>query len=162
MSQFYQGITVGSLPPSVPLQFTGNGATIGIPSGNNFNIIGAGSVTVTMSGSTATITDSGGGLVWEDKAISFLAESNKGYFCTAALTATMPVAPAQGDEVEFCATTAGVITVLANAGQSIRVGNDLGTQCASSAIGDSISFTYRLADLTWYAVTSPQGNWTTT
>jgi hypothetical protein len=38
MSQFYVGVSAGSLPPSVPLQFTADDATIAVPSGNNLNL----------------------------------------------------------------------------------------------------------------------------
>lgn len=161
MSQFYVGVSTGSLPPSVPLQFTGN-TGVAIPVGNNLNVIGSGSINVTASGSTLTITESGGGLVWNDTAISFLASSNNGYFVTGTATGTLPASPSQGDEVEFATTSASILTVLANVGQSIRIGNDLGTQTVNASIGDSLSLTYRAADSTWYAVTSPQGTWVTT
>lgn len=39
MSQFFQGSTAGSLPPTVPTQFTADDGSIGIPSGNNLNLL---------------------------------------------------------------------------------------------------------------------------
>jgi hypothetical protein len=59
MSQFFVGVTAGSLPPSVPLQFTASDATIAIPAGNNLNVFGANGATTTASGSTITITTTG-------------------------------------------------------------------------------------------------------
>lgn len=60
MSQFYQGTTAGSLPPSVPTQFTTDDASVAIPSGNNINIFTSGNGTdgimTSASGSTITIT----------------------------------------------------------------------------------------------------------
>ncbi len=165
MSQFFQGATAGSLPPSVPLQFTGN-VGVGIPSGNNFNIEGAGSITVTMVGDTATITESGGGLTWTDEALSFAAVSNNGYFVSATATATLPAAPSQGDVVEFVITNIGVtLTIQANAGQFICIGTDLSVVAGNTVgaqLGNSISFTYQASSTTWFSVTAPQGSWVTT
>jgi hypothetical protein len=59
MSQFTIGVTAGSLPPSVPLQFTASDATIAIPAGNNLNVFGTNGATTTASGSTITITTTG-------------------------------------------------------------------------------------------------------
>ena len=39
MSQFYQGVTAGSLPPSVPLQFTADDATVAVPATNDLNLL---------------------------------------------------------------------------------------------------------------------------
>jgi len=39
MSQFFQGVTAGSLPPSVPLQFTEDDLTIAVPSANNLYVL---------------------------------------------------------------------------------------------------------------------------
>jgi len=61
---------------------------------------------------------------WTDEATSFAAASGNGYFCAAALTATLPASPSQGD----------VIT--------------------SSAIGDSLQLVYRFANSEWFSVSS--------
>lgn len=39
MSQFYQGTTPGSLPPTVPQQFTADDSTIAIPASDNLNVL---------------------------------------------------------------------------------------------------------------------------
>ncbi len=57
MSQFYQGTTAGSLPPSVPLQFTTDSG-IAVPAANNINIVtpGGGTDGIATSGAGSTIT----------------------------------------------------------------------------------------------------------
>jgi len=165
MSQFFQGTTAGSLPPSVATQYNGNVGSA-TPAANILNVVGAGNISVTGAGSTLTITETVSGATWNDRAISFAASSNNGYFVSANATGTLPAAPSQGDEVEFCITNAGVtLTVQASPGQRVCVGTDLsavaGTTVATN-LGSSISFTYQASSSTWFSVTSPQGTWITT
>ena len=159
MSQIYKSVASS---PSVATLYEGDTGPGAVPVANILNVEGASGISVDATGNKLTITQSASGLTWNDCAISFAAASNNGYFVSATATGTLPAAPAQGDEVEFVATSAFILTVLANAGQSIRIGNDLGTQTVNASIGDSLSLTYRATDLTWYSVTSPQGTWVTT
>ena len=62
MSQFYVGVTAGSLPPVVATQFTSDNATVAIPAANNLNVFSDDSssnidngIQTTASGSTLTI-----------------------------------------------------------------------------------------------------------
>lgn len=55
MSQFFQGVTAGSLPPSVPLAFTEDTGTA-VPVANNLNILGGVGIDTSGSGSTVTIS----------------------------------------------------------------------------------------------------------
>lgn len=55
MSQFYQGVTSGSLPPSVPTSFVTDSGTA-IPVGNILNVITGVGATTTGAGNTITIS----------------------------------------------------------------------------------------------------------
>ena len=59
MSQFFQGVTAGALPPAVPLQFTASDATIAVPVANNLNVFGTNGATTTAAGDTITVTTTG-------------------------------------------------------------------------------------------------------
>lgn len=55
MSQFFQGVTAGALPPSVPLQFTTDSG-IAVPAANNLNVFGTPGISTSGTGSTVTFT----------------------------------------------------------------------------------------------------------
>lgn len=102
---------------------------------------------------------------WTDKAISFNAAVQNGYFVTANSTATMPSSPAQGDIIAFEVDSAsGILTVTGNTGQIIRIGKAV-SAAAGTAVsnfdGDSVTFVYRSADTSWQAI-SVIGTWTVT
>jgi hypothetical protein len=127
----------------------------------NFTATGG---TFSGSGSTVSLNITATGVMWSDHAVSFLASSNTGSFCTAALTMTMPTSPLNGDIIFMISNTSGVITMQANTGQSFRVGQALSAvagTCSSSKIGDAIEFVYRSTDLVWYCANSPQGTFST-
>lgn len=139
---------------------TGNSGGAVPPTGNNINVVGTGGVLVTGNpgASTLTITVGGGGFTWTDKAASFNALAENGYFCTAALTATLPAAPAEGDTVEFICTTTGIV-VVPNAGQSIQINNvSTSTSATNSAAGDALELIYRSTGTTWWCL-SKEGLW---
>jgi hypothetical protein len=151
-------------------QFNSNefGVTGGFVTSNNFTIntgaglSGGGSITL---GGSLTLTASGLTFSWTDQSTSFSAAANNGYFCTATLTATLPTTPAQGSECLFAVDSAsGKLTIQAPAGASIRLGNVVsatGGTAVSTKDGDSISLVYRVADLTWIAISST-GSWNVT
>ena len=98
---------------------------------------------------------------WTDEAVNFNASTNNGYFCTAVLTAILPPAPSQGDVVKFVCTSANALTITANAGQTVRIGNVMSSvagTATSTKIGDSVSLVFRNSDKIWYA-TDSIGTW---
>lgn len=105
-----------------------------------------------------------GGFIWTDNSGSFTAAAGHGYFLTAASTATLPAAPAEGNTIEFIVTAAATMTIQASPGKFIRLGNVItvasGT-CVSNIIGNAITLVYQAASLTWFAK-SAVGSWTLT
>ena len=101
---------------------------------------------------------------WTDEGVSFNAAAGNGYFSTAAITATLPAAPAQGTKISFIVDSASALTIQANTGQILRLGATTSAAAgtaASTARGNSITLVYRVSDTTWIALSSI-GTWTLT
>ena len=88
----------GPFPPTIPTQFTTDSG-IAIPAANNINVFGGTGVTTTGAGSTITIIVKNEGFNWFEENTNFNAAVQSGYFCNAALTATMPTGTAIGNTV---------------------------------------------------------------
>jgi hypothetical protein len=126
-----------------------------ITSPNSSIVVGFSTPNITLQTNTSIIG------AWTDEATSFSAASGNGYFCTAALTATLPASPSQGDVINIAVDTASAVVIQANTGQTIRLGNITSTTAGtatSSAIGDSLQLVYRSANSEWFSVSST-GNW---
>lgn len=149
-----------NVPGNVPINFVTNSGTA-VSAANTINVLGAGGTSTAGSGNTVTITATTGGFTFTDEALSFTAAANNGYFCTAALTVILPAAPAQGNVVFIEADTASAVIVMANAGQTIRLGStasSVGGTATSSKQGDSLYLVYRNATSTWNSF-STEGTW---
>jgi len=148
-------------------QFNSNqfGVSAGYVTSNNFTINTSGSISgggsITLGG-TLNLVGTSTAFPWSDEAVSFNTISNNGYFVTAVAIATLPATPSQGDVIKIQSATASVVTIQANTGQKIRVGNVISAAAGtakSTKIGDAMELVYRLADTTWYANVSPVGAW---
>lgn len=104
----------------------------------------------------------GPSFLWVDKSSSSpILEVDTGYFCTTALTGTLPLSPVQGDIVKIAVDSAGVVIVQASTGQTIRIGNTSSTTAGtatSTAIGSSLELIYRFSNSEWFCV-STTGSW---
>lgn len=100
--------------------------------------------------------------VWVDQASGTTAASNTNYFCTAALTLTLPASPSQGETIMVNCDTAGAVVVAANTGQTIRLGASISASAGnltSTSIGDALTLVYRTTGTTWH-VQNAVGTWT--
>jgi len=161
MSQFYQGVTTGVLPPAVPLQFTTDSG-IAIPVANNLNVLGNSStIQTTGSGDTITIQVINDGFPWTDENTSFTAVKQNGYFCEGTLTALLPASPTQGNTIIIYVDSSSVVTIQANAGQTIQIGSSQSSvagTAVSTAEGSVLTLVYRASDTEWHAI-ADSGTW---
>lgn len=164
MSQFYVGVAAGALPPSVPLQFTTDSG-VAVPAANNLNVFGGVGTTTSGSGSTITVTVVNDSFQWSEKAVSFAASVQNGYFCNAALTVTLPPSGGLiiGNTIIIYVDTPGAVVIQAGAGEFIEVGtviSAVGGTTTSLAQGNMLTLVFKPSDLTWHAISS-MGNWNT-
>jgi hypothetical protein len=106
-----------------------------------------------FSVSSGFVQLSGGptGIIWTDQGANTTVASFSGSFATAAITLTLPAAPAQGDVCLFKCSTASALVIAANVGQTLLVGNQTGTTATSTDLGDALELTYRSVSSTWQA-----------
>jgi hypothetical protein len=162
MSQFFVGVSTGSLPPSVPLQFdTDNGSAI--PAANILNVLGGDGVETEGAGNTITINVINDGFPWTDEASDFVALPQNGYFCTAALTVTLTsLGLVSGSTVIIYVDTSSSVVIQAAPGQQIEISNNtstVGGTATSTAQGNIVQLVFRTSDSTWHSISS-QGSFT--
>ena len=163
MSQIYVPAT--SSMPSIPTSFvTDNGTAT--PAANILNVIGGNGATTSAPGSSNTIvvtvvTD---GMPWLDSAVDFNASVQTGYFCSGTITASLPASAGllNGATIIIYVDSGSVVTVLANAGQTIQISNSQSSVAGtakSTAEGSVLTLVYRIADTEWHSI-SVEGTWT--
>lgn len=161
MSQFFQGVTAGSLPPSVPTQFTTDDMAHVVPLANNLNVAGGIGATTTGDVTTGTITVNvvNDGFKWSEENADFNAFTGMAYFCNSALTATLPPSGGLsiGNTVIIYVDTSSTVKIQAGTGESIQVGSQIsapGGTATSSTRGATLLLVFKPSDLTWHTVSS--------
>lgn len=165
MSQFYQGVTEGSLPPSVPLQITTDDG-FAVPAANNLNVfgdIGTKTSAPISGGDTIKIKVDDGGYAWSEKNANFNIASQNAYFCNDALTASLPATGSStiGDTTIIYVDTASAVVIQANTGQFIQIGDQIsisGGTATSTDRGNIVELVFKPSDLTWHTISS-MGIW---
>lgn len=166
MSQIFKPLTSGGpIPPNIPTSFVTNNGTA-VPAANILNVLGGNGATTSGSGNTVTVTVVTDGMPWIDEAVSFNASVQTGYFCTGTITASLPASAglSNGATIIIYVDSASVVTVQANAGQTIQIGSDQSSVAGtalSNAEGSVLTLVYRIADTEWHAI-SVEGTWTLT
>lgn len=147
----------GPVPPTVPTQFTTDSG-IAVPAANNLNVFGGTGATTSGAGSTITITVKNDSFTWSDQNVSFAAQVQNGYFCTAALTVTLPTASlVTGSTIIIYVDTVSSVILQAGAGQQIEISQTLSSvagTATSTAQGNIVTLVYRASDTTWHAISS--------
>lgn len=160
MSQVIKNLASGPVPPSVATSYVTDSGTA-IPAVNILNVLGGSGVSTAGSGNTITVSVVNDGFPWSDKAISFAASAQNGYFCEGILTATLPSTPTQGNTIIIYVDSASVVTIQANAGQTIQIGSaqsSVAGTASSTAEGSTLTLVFRTSDLEWHAI-SDSGTW---
>ncbi len=96
-------------------------------------------------------------LPWTPEATGFTAVVGNGYICTAALTATLPASPVDGDIVSIVVDTTGSVVIQAGTGQFIRIVGGVSTSAGtatSTARGNAVSLVYNSSSTSWVAYSS--------
>jgi hypothetical protein len=154
--------------PAIPTLFTENTGTA-VPAANNLNILGAGLISTTGSGSTVTIAFTGATPVtWSVITTNQAAANNNGYICNkgSTLVLTLPTTSVVGTLIEATNLFAGAgIQFTYTTGQSIQFGNVVSTTTTGNIIctakGDTVKMVCVVANTTWQVISS-MGNWTVT
>lgn len=155
--------TSGPVPPTVATSYvTDNG--IAIPALNILNVLGGVGASTVGSGNTITINVTSASYDWSEQNASFGALPQNGYFCNAALTASLPASGTLqiGDSIIIYVDTSLGVTIQADVNESIQVGSNisaLGGTASSNTRGAILELVFKPSDSTWHTISS-MGVWT--
>jgi hypothetical protein len=167
MSQFYIGLNSGNIPPQIPTSFLLDDGNSAVASGGVVAVTGGSGTHTTLGASNQIeVNVVNDGFPWTEEATSFAAAIQNGYFCNAALTATLPASPGLtiGNTIIFFIDTASVVTIQAGAGEMIQIGSVIsapGGIATSNARGATVELVFKPSDLTWHSISS-LGIWSVT
>jgi hypothetical protein len=143
------------------LSITMPDSTIIEPSANNINFLNGSGIAITGSGSSITFTATASPFMIQWSVITDPTKTivvNEGYFANrgGGVTFTLPAVAAVGDVFYVSSILADGWTIAQNAGQNIRIGNQISTtgvggSLSSTAIGDSIFCVCSVANTSFVA-----------
>lgn len=149
----------GPVPPTVATSYLLDDGNSAVPAANILEVLG-GSGTFTSIGvpNQIKINIVNDGFPWSDQSVSFPALPQHGYFCTAALTVSMPTAGlVTGSTIIIYVDTANPVVLQAGAGQQIEISQSTSTiagTATSTTTGNIVTLVFRVADTTWHAISS--------
>lgn len=157
--------TSGPVPPAVPTQFTTDNG-IAVPAANNLNVFGGTGASTSGAGSTITVNVETNGYDWSERNANFNIAIQNGYFCNAALTASLPATAGLviGNSTIIYVDTVAGVTIQAATGQFIQVGSTISASAGtaqSNTRGAILELIFKPSDLTWHTMSS-LGVWTVT
>lgn len=163
MSQIIKNLASGPVPPSVATSYVTDSGTA-VPAANILNVLGGTGTTTSGSGNTITVTVQNDGFTWSEKAISFAASIQNGYFCNAGLTVTLPASGglAIGNSIIIFVDTASPVIIQAGTGEMIQISSTIsaaGGTATSNTQGSTVELVYKPSDSTWHSISS-LGSWT--
>lgn len=152
-------INVGSSGGGVVTSFLLDDGNTAVPDAGLILVTdGSGTETALGASNQIKINVVNDGFPWSDQAVSFAASVQNGYFCTAALTVTLPTVDlVTGSTVIIYVDTTDDVVIQAGAGQSIEISqttSSVGGTATSTAQGNMVQLVYRISDTTWHAISS--------
>ena len=165
MSQVIKNLASGPVPPSVATSYvTDNGTAI--PAANVLNVLGGTGIITSADpngGNTIHVTVVNDSFTWSEKTTSFAAAIQNGYYCNAALTATLPATAGLvlGNTIIIYVDTASAVVVQANTGQMIQFGDNVSGPAGTltnTMKGDTVELNFKPSDSTWHTIDSI-GSW---
>jgi hypothetical protein len=166
LSQITKNLTSGGpIPPNIPTSFLLDDGNSAVPVSNVVIVHGDTGVDTSLGASNEiVITVTNDGFEWSEQNVSFAAAIQNGYFCNAALTATLPASGGLviGNSVIFFVDTSDQVIIQAGAGEFIQVSSTIsgsGGTATSNTRGSILELVFKPSDLTWHTISS-LGSWT--